>query len=117
MIILTTPSIKHVHPKRISSVVKYAGSDFCLAEVDDNISLTQQRMNKYKIPFWWELGAGHIDSEEWDYDAKYKGGLIEGIEWVYSLSKEKNIAIGIYEIARNAGLDPFVLWEQSIKAQ
>lgn len=115
MIIYTTESIKKLNPRKVSSQVNYGYLTSCLAEVDDTFNLSQKEVDNYDLGFWWAIdGMAYIDVEEWDYEAKYKGGLVEGIEWVYSLSKENNIAMVINTLARNAGLSPFELWDSAL---
>lgn len=118
MVILTTENIKNIDYKKVSSVVEYGLSKFCLAEVDDSFNFSQKEVDEHDLGFWWAIdGAAYIDTEQWDYDQKYKGGLIEGIELVYNLSKENNIAMVINTLAHNAGLCPFELWEEVLYNQ
>ena len=116
MIILTQPNISKVNPKKQSSTVKYGSFDFCLAEVKETGKLpkTEKGLKELGIDFWWELSPGNIDVQDWPALEKYKGGLIEGVEWVLGLSKEKNIAMSIYEISNSEGVEPFTLWEKAI---
>lgn len=111
MIVFTTPDLPVVQHERISSIVSYAGSTYCLMEVEEHDIHTELKDSH----FWWELAPGYIDAEKWDYDEKFKGGLVEGIDCVLSLSKEKNIAMAIFEICRYGGEYPFILWENQIE--
>lgn len=115
MIIFTTSNISKIQPNKLSSIVNYAGSNFCLAEVHDEFDLVKEVMDMFDISFWWQLGPGYIDGEQWDLDDTFKGGLVEGIELVYGLSKESNIALAIYQISNYYSLDPFELWEMAVK--
>jgi len=114
MIIYTTANIKKVNPKKISSILNYCGEN-CLAEVDDDFNMTLEEITDLGIDFWYELGQGYIDATEYDIKKKWDGGLIEGIENVMDLSKERNIAMSIREIANYNYIDPFELWELAIK--
>ncbi len=113
MIILTTDGIRTFNYPNVSSTVEYGGQVFCLAEVPDNFSVNDKIMKACDIGFWWAVAGGtFIDTELWDYEQKFKGGLVEGIEFIYSLSKENNIAMTINVLAQNAGVPPFELWEK-----
>jgi len=115
MIIFTTPEISKIKPIRQSSTIHYGGVTRCLAEVHDEFDLVEEVMDMYNISFWWTLGPGYIDGEQWDLEDKFNGGLVEGIEWIYGLSKESNIALAIYQISNHYSLDPFELWEMAVK--
>lgn len=110
MIILTSPDFGIKKYKRISSVVEYGGMKYCLMELDvDDLPIDNDEHS-----FWWELGPGYIDCEAWSYDSQWLGGMVEGIDLLLSLGKEKNVACSVYQLAQNAGEDPFDLWENHI---
>lgn len=113
MIILTTPKISRFRNSGITSTVTYAGQEYCLAKVGDQFNMSESKMRQLGIDFWWQLGPGYCDCEKWE-PCSYKGGIIEAIELFFSLSKEKNIAMCIYELSEYLGMDPFVLWEDVI---
>lgn len=114
MIILTQPGITKYNPTRISSSVQpFEGSYFCLAEVPDNFDLSKEDMKKDHIDFWYELTSSLVDADKYKI-RKYKGGIVEGIYDQLDLSKELNVAFGIYAIAQNCLWDVWQIWNRSI---
>ena len=111
MIILTTPNIKKFNPIRQSSVVIWAQQNYCLAEVDDGFLLSESEMESKQLDFWWELTAGYFDVEMFEHKS-IDETLIHEIAYTYDISKEKNIAMAIYEVSRHFGEPPFELWEK-----
>lgn len=98
-------------PDRISSTIVYGASSHTLVKIPDNVELYQEKDN----PIFFPLITINVDGKDWDYDAVYPGGLIEGCELVFGLSYIHNIAGCIAVICKNSGDDPFELWEQQIK--
>lgn len=106
MIIFTTSNIYKARPKRISFAENWANMEVCLAEVNDDFDLKRRHLDRLEIYFWWELSSGYFDPLEFDYDYWAYYGIVKGIERVYNVSKEKNIAMAIHTLAANIGEDP-----------
>ncbi|MFW6130136.1 MAG: hypothetical protein ACOC56_03055 [Atribacterota bacterium] len=117
MIILTQPNIKKFNPIRQSSIIEYAHEKYCLAEVENNFNISSSEMKKASLDFYWECGTGYFDCEKFidTYNKKFKGGIIEVIEWIYGVSKEVNIASAIGSLSNFNGQDEFKLWEKMIE--
>jgi len=109
MVILTTKNISKLNPKKQSSSVYWIEQDYCLAEVDDNFHISLEEMEALNIWFYWELAGGHFDANKFPLKSEYN--LVEQIYNTYDVSKEQNIALGIYEVCREYGYDAFEFWE------
>jgi hypothetical protein len=113
MIIFTQPGIKAYSPSRISSTVIHGTMESCIAEVPDDFKLTERQMRKAGIDFWWCVESSQLTAENYIL-SRFRGGIVEGIEDQLNVSKEINIAYGIYAIAYQLRQDEFDVWELSI---
>lgn len=113
MIILTQPNISRHNPIRQSSTVYVYATAWCLAEVPDDFNLSTRAMKKDNIGFWWQVTSSFVDASKYK-GRKYQGGIVQGINEQLHLSKERNIAYGIYAIAVDRKGDEFSIWEKSI---
>lgn len=114
MIIFTTENIERLAPKRQSNNHNWHGQIVCLAEVNEDFSISQLTMQELEIDFWWECGDGYFDPLVFDYDYWQTNGLLKGIEQTYSVSKEKNVAMAIGVLARNIGENEIDFFNSSI---
>lgn len=114
MIILTQPTIKALSPSRMSTIVCAFREHYCLAEVADDFKLSEKQMKNMGIDFWWEVTGSQLDGSNYKL-RKYNGGLIEGIIEQLNVSKEVNLAYGIYSICVDRKADVWQVWERSIK--
>jgi len=117
MIILTQPNIKNFNPVKQSSTVKWAYSEWCLAEVEEPFDISEAEMLKNNIDFWWQCGSGWFAWEEFEeakenWGGTFNGGLVECIAEAYNIGKEKNIACAIGTVCANIYKDPFELWDE-----
>jgi len=115
MIIYTTPEIAKLNPKRISTIVTYAGSDSCIAEVPDDFDIDVPEMEDFGIAFWYEVAPGTMGTDDWEPDWKSKGGFLEMMDNCYLLTKIHTQAMALAVIANHEGKDPFDIWEGCIK--
>lgn len=65
------------------------------------------------IDFWWCVQTSLLKAPKYKL-RKYKGGIVEGIMEQLDVSKEINIAYGIYAIASERKADEFQVWERSV---
>jgi len=114
MIIYTTPEIVKLGPERISTIVTYAGSESCIAEVPNDFDIDVPEMEDLGIVFWYEVAPGTMGTEDWEPDWKSEGGFPEMMDCCYSLTKEVNKAMTLAVIANYEGKDPFEIWEGCI---
>ncbi len=115
MIILTTPEISKLEPTKMSSVVEYGYSTFCLAEVPDDFEIEEEEMDSLDITFWYPLTGSQIDPTEYRSSYKWKGGMPQAAMEDYNLSKERNIAFIIHSVAEYRDLTVWELWEKAIE--
>jgi hypothetical protein len=112
MLILTQPGIESFNPARISSTV-VSCFEFCMADVNDDFNPTEEEMEAAGIMFWWQITRSQLRADFYKL-RKYKGGIVEGILDQLNVSKEINIAYGIYAIADVRQADEWQVWERSI---
>lgn len=114
MIILTQPTIKALNPIRVSTIVCAFREHYCLAEVPDDFYISERKMENMGIDFWWAVTESQLDASNYKL-RKYTGGLIEGIIEQLNVSKEINLAYGIYSVCSDRKADVWQVWERSIK--
>lgn len=107
MIIYTNSNIEKINPNRLSKVIEHASAKVCLAEVPDEFNLSQDKMLKHGIDFWYELSIGYFNHEDFDYEyfLDSKQNIVEAIERTYNVAKERNIALAIHTLSNQIGED------------
>lgn len=115
MKILTQPGIiKTGLTSNISETIDWLGNEYCIAYVPDGFNLNEKEMKIIGVDFWWELCPGYFDPILYDEDIFNDRGLIVGVYETYNVSKEKNIAMAIYEITRFLNQDPIEYWNKTL---
>lgn len=114
MVVYTNPQVKSLGATRISSVVTYGNNQYCIAEVPSDFNPTEDQMIESGVDFWYPVSTSFVDASAYKL-RKYKKGIVYGLEEQLGLTKEINVAYGIYAVASERRANVWQVWERSIK--